>query len=226
MRVVVLIPRRADTGRRDQVWTWVKNRWGEEVDWPVYEGHDDGPGKFNRSLAINRASEKAGAWDVAVVADSDTFCGTDQLKEAVKGATESDCGFWLAYDRYMYLTRKMSDEIMTGFQGCWEDGVEWSMTGTCSSMVVVRRSLWDEVQGFDPGFVGWGFEDVAFSHACQTFGGGLQRTPGPVWHLWHPSSPENSHRSPEWHANRDRMLRYGEVSYDQPKMRKLLAEIR
>lgn len=223
MRVVVLIPRRADHGRRDQIWGWVKNRWSEEVDWPVYEGHDDGPGKFNRSLAINRAAEKAGDWDVAVIADSDTFCGTKQLVEAVEGAT-GDCGFWLAYDIYAYLTRQMSDKIMKGFVGNWHDGVEFTMTGTCSSMVVVERSVWDEVGGFDPGFVGWGFEDVAFSHACQTMGNGLRRTHGHVWHLHHPSSPENSHRSPEWKANRARMMQYQEAAYDEPRMRKLLAE--
>jgi hypothetical protein len=225
---VCLVPRRADGGRRDQVWAWVRDRWNREhPDITIREGTDDGPGKFNRSLAINRAAEAAGDWDTAVISDSDSFVGADQIRHAVKGATEGPCRFWLAYDQYNYLSRKMSDRIVAGYDGWWgaNGGIEWSMTNTCSSMLVVTRELWDTVGGFDAGFEGWGFEDVAFSHACQTFGGGLQRIPGPVWHLHHPSSPENDNRSPEWEANRLRMIRYGDVSYDQPAMRALIDEL-
>lgn len=226
MRVVVLVPRRADGGRRDQLWEWVRDRWATETPWDVIEGHHDGPEKFNRSAAINQAAgyaERHGGWDVAVITDSDTICGTDQVQTAVDGAL-GPCRFWLAYDRYMYLSRQMTDRIMRGYAGAWEPGVEWSMTGTCSSMVVVHRSLWDRVGGFDSGFEGWGFEDVAFSHACQTFGNGLQRVPGPVWHLHHPPSTENNHHSPEWQANRARVERYAEVSYDPDGMDALLKE--
>jgi hypothetical protein len=222
MRAVVLVPRRSDGARRDKVWDWVRGRWQREhPSYTIYEGHHT-EGKFNRSYAINCAAQAAGEWDVAIIADADTFCGPAQITDAVQGATTSGVEFWLAYDTYAYLSRAMSDQVMTGFLGNWYDGVEFTMTGTCSSMVVVTRRLWDEVGGFDPGFVGWGFEDVAFSHACQTFGGGLKRTPGHAWHLHHPSSPENSHRSPEWTANRNRMIRYGDASYDRDAMRALI----
>lgn len=225
MNIAVLVPRRAGHGRRDEVWAWVRDRWRREhPDWPVVEGHhDDGP--FNRSLAVNRASEAAGDWDVAVIADSDSFVGAHQLHKAIDFATATR-QITFAYDRFCYLSRAMSDQVMAGFQGMWEPGVEWVLPGTCSSMVIVHRALWDRVGGFDPGFVGWGMEDVAFSLACQTFGRGLRRVEGPVWHLWHPPSPENNGASPHWQANVARMKRYEAAAYNPEAMRALLDELR
>lgn len=223
MRVAVLVPRRPDNGPRDEAWSWIKDRWAtEHPTWDVVEG-DHLDGMFNRAAAINRAAELAGDWETAVIADADTFVDQAMIETAVAGSNTSGCEFWLAYDSFHYLSRSMSRAIMRGFQGWWE--AEWIMTGTCSSMVVATRRLFDRVGGFDEGFRGWGFEDVAFSNACQTFGGGLRRVPGQAWHLWHPPSLENNHHSPEWCANRERALRYGEAIYKPDDMDALLTEL-
>lgn len=220
MRVVVLVPRRADNGRRDEVWAWVKARWEtEHPDWPVIEGHHRS-GPFNRSAAINTASRnrKVGSWDIGIIADSDSFVSKDQIELAVETAAETG-QMTLAYERFVYLSRAMSDAVMAGFVGNWWAGAEWTMPGTCSSMVVVTRKLWKETGGFDERFESWGGEDVAFSHAAQTFGGGLQRVAGDVWHLNHPTAPHDNND-----ANMPLMERYGQASYDVKKMRALLAE--
>lgn len=226
MNVVVLVPRRADGGRRDQVWEWVSNRWNtEHPDYRVIEGHDNAdPDHFNRSAAVNAAADVAGEWDVAIIADADSFVAPAQSIAAVEGASRGQ--FWLSYDSFVYLNRKMSDWIMNGFNGWWEEGAEWIMTGTCSSQVVVNRDLWDEVGGFDDRFVGWGFEDIAFSHACQTFGDGIARVKGPAYHLHHPPSMENDHTDPCWQANRELCFRYRDAAYDRETMRALLDERR
>lgn len=223
MRVVSLVPRRADNGRRDAVWAWVRDRWEREhPSWSIFEGdHDDG-GPFNRSAAINTAAELAGEWDIAIVADSDSFVGPEQLAQAVELADE-----WgqmtLAYDNFQYLSRAMSDAVMSGYLGNWWEGVEWSMPGSCSSMVVVPRALWDEARGFDAGFVGWGMEDVAASHAFQTFGDGLQRVPGDVWHLHHPTQQR---MDADHLRNVDRLRLYADASYHKPAMRMLIDRLR
>lgn len=222
MRVVVLVPRRADNGRRDEVWAYVLSRWlSEHPDWTIYTGHHE-HGPFNRSAAINDAAAGAGDWDVAIIADSDSFVGPEQINAAVEGCW-SNGQMWLAYDKFMYLSRSMSDQIMDGFDGMWENGVEWDMTNTCSSMVVVRRDVWDQARGYDEGFESWGYEDVAFSHACQTFGGGLSRVPGCVWHLWHPPSIEGRHTS--WDDKTARAERYHRAAYDKEAMRALIDEL-
>lgn len=220
MNVAVLVPRRADHGRRDQIWAWVKNRWEtERPDWQLVEGHHyDGP--FNRSAAINQAARDAGDFDLAIIADSDSFVGPEQIAAAV--ATCARTGqMTLAYDRFCYLNHKMSDDVMDGFLGDWYKGVEWYMPGTCSSMVLVTRAVWDEAEGFDEGFIGWGFEDVAFSHKAQTFGEGLQRIPGDLWHLHHAPAP-HTHTQ----VNVPRVERYAEASYDRQKMHALIDELR
>lgn len=220
--VVVLVPRRSDNGRRDQVWSWVKARWqNEHPQWPVIEGDHDGDQPFNRSLAINRAATKAGTWRIAIIADADSFVSAEQIDAAIARCAETG-QMTLAYDRFCYLTREMSDAVMGGYRGDWWPGVEWTMTGTCSSMVVVNRAIWDESEGFDEGFdTGWGADDIAASHMFQTFGGGLQRIPGEVWHLHHP---------PAIHGDKEqwvpRMNRYAEASYDRDKMHALIDELK
>ena len=223
MTVAVLVPRRADGGHRDQTWQWVRSWWAEHhPDWAVHEGHHD-QGPFNRSAAINAAAEAAGDWTVAVIADADSFVGPDQARAAVDRAVETG-RFVLGYDRYVYVGRSMSGQIQAGWRGDWWPGVEFTMHGTCSSVVVVTRDLWDQVGGFDEGFVGWGFEDIGFSLACQTLGGGLERIPGEVWHLWHAPAPRDE-SSPEFKAGKRRMDRYAKA--DTPaKMRSLIRRLR
>ena len=223
MRVVALVPWRSDGGRRDVLWAWVRERWERlHPEWPVYVGESpDGP--FCRSHALNRASKAAGAWDVAVLLDADAIVDPDRLREAVLKA-DTTGGFVIAYDRYCYLDKPMTDRILDGFTNNWWPGVEWSMTNTCSTVVTVPRRLWDQVGGFDEGFIGWGFEDCAFSVACAAFGG-RYRVPGELWHLWHPPSTENRHESLNWQAGLARLNLYAECQEDPAKVGPLLEQL-
>lgn len=84
---VVLVPWRADNGQRSDIWAYTRKQiWGlRHPGWPIVEGvAPDGP--FNRSAAINAAAETAGDWDVAVIADSDTFTERRSLLRAVDAA--------------------------------------------------------------------------------------------------------------------------------------------
>jgi len=56
--VVVLVPRRADSGHRDSLWAFARAWWLQQhPDWPLFEGvHEYGP--FNRAAAINQAADK------------------------------------------------------------------------------------------------------------------------------------------------------------------------
>ena len=85
MRVVVLVPIRYGKPERDRLWEFCRPRWAEFFpDWPVYEGvHGAEEGPFNRSLAVNRAAEAAGEWDVAVVIDNDVLADPQAVRAAV-----------------------------------------------------------------------------------------------------------------------------------------------
>jgi hypothetical protein len=198
----------------------LRSRWAVECpDWALYEGHHPGPGSFNRSAAINEAARRAGDFDVAVIADADCLVDTAQLRRAARRARETG-RMVLAYERWAGLDQVMTDRVLGGFTGSWEPGVAVPLWGTCSSMVAVTFALWDDVGGFDPRFVGWGMEDVAFSLAASTLGG-QERMPGTVWHLWHPSAP----RVPaEDAANVELMGRYRDATGDVTAMRALCDE--
>lgn len=219
MRIVMLVPRRSDGGRRDELWAWCRAWWETHTDWPIIEGtHDHGP--FNRSAAINRAAEQAGDWDVALIVDSDSFTHPTQALDAAETAHRTG-QVTFAYDRFCYLDRAMSDRVMSGYTGNWWAGVEWTMTGTCSSLLAVPRGPWDQMGGADEGFVGWGGEDVAISLMLQTFGRGMNRIHGDVWHLWHAPAPHTHD-----HVFPDRMKLYADAAYNIPKMRALIARLR
>lgn len=224
MKVVALVPRRAGDRYRDGVWAWLAQRWATECpDWPIVEGHHDA-GPFNRSAALNLAAHDAGAFDVAIIVDADSFVGTDQLHAAVRRALKTG-RMTFAYDQFRYLSRHGSRKVMAGYAGSWEPFVEWTMYDTCSSAVVVPRALWERVGGFDGRFAGWGYEDVAFSLACQVLGGGFERIPGSVWHLFHPVSAHSKRNTSLFDANWVLFDRYHQAFVGSDPQRDLRALI-
>ena len=220
MRTVILVPYRPDDGRRDRLWSWCADRWASEhPDLEVFVGTHLGKQPFNRSLALNRAATKAGEWDVAVIADADSFAGADQIRTAVDTAATT-AQMTMAFDRWCNLTTTMSDRVMGGFDGNWWPGVDVSVIDTCSSMFAIPRTLWDQVGGFDEGFAGWGSEDIAFAHAARTLADGWQRMSGVCWHFAHDPAPRTTTPS-----NVERANRYHAASGDKKAMTALLKEL-
>lgn len=219
MRVVVLVPRRADGGRRDQLWAFVRDWYAQHhPDMDVVEGHhDDGP--FNRSAAVNRAAENAGDWDLALITDADLIHPPAQLHRAIDVCQRTG-KMTITYDTYRYLGEKMTNAVLAGFGGNWMTGCEFTMHGSCSGFFI-GRDLWDETGGFDEGFDGWGYEDSCYNRIAWTFGGGVQTIPGDVFHLQHPTQDRTGLED-----RLDRLNRYVAATGDRAAMRALLDELR
>jgi len=196
VRAVVLVPRRADHGRRDMIWKHVR-KWLQQnhPEWEIFEGHDDGP-VFSLSKARNDAARKAGSWDVAVILDSDTIAEPEVLKDAVIRASMST-RLWIAGDIRMCLSKKSSDQILHG--GLWfprpdghlpKNGANESIYGEPSSSVMaVSRELWDAVGGYVESMQGYGYEDLVFLTSCNIFGDGVSWIPDSImYHFWHEKS--------------------------------------
>jgi len=225
--VAILVPRRPDNGHRDKLWAFARPWWEKDhPDWPVVEGHHT-VGAFNRSAAINRAAQAAdditGGWDVAVIIDSDVLCNPEQVRKAVELA-HSERRLVAAYETRNMLSKAGTAKILAGFRGNWEPLVIRRWPDEQSGVIAVPRSLWDEVRGFDETFSGWGWEDIGFRVACETFGGPLLRVDGDVWHLWHPTSPENNKALPGYQANEQRGRRYHVALGNRDAVAKLLDE--
>lgn len=221
MKVRIIVPRRADRGDRDRLWTYCRNHWETELpEAEIVEGHHDA-GPFNRSAAINAAAR--GDWDVAVILDADVVLAADQVRAAIDRARATDRNV-VAFSRRRLLSRPGTLKILAGYRGSWSSFVAGTQRTNVSTCVVVTRALFDDVGGFDERFVGWGGEDNAFSDACRALRGRIERLDGDAWHLWHRASPWRDHRLPEYVQAKALADRYAEASLSARRMRLLLAE--
>lgn len=186
--IPVLVAWRPDDGHRDQLWKHLRTHyWDHQSGYHVTEGTSpDGP--FNRAAAVNDASRKAGAWDVAVIADADTWVPSHRLDEAVTTAKKTG-KLVAAFNHVIELSEVSTQRILCGEHlGVFDLDTANARTGdiiTQSSMLAVPRKLWDRAHGMDEAFIGWGGEDNAFWYTCRALAGDPIRLTGPAWHLWH-----------------------------------------
>lgn len=224
MNVRFVTPRRSDGGWRDRLWEFCRAYWRREFpDWPIEEGHHDS-GPFNRSAAINRGAQ--GDWDVLVILDGDVICDADRVVQAAESAHGTG-KLTLPYHRRHLLNRRGSRLIVEGrHQGSWDRFINATEGRRhYSSIVCVPRALWEQVGGFDERFEGWGGEDDAFHTACSVLADGFERLNGPVWHLWHPTSPHRSIHDPLYKQALALTQRYWAAT-TPAAMQKLLTEDR
>ncbi len=203
---LVIVPYRADGGHRDRLWHHLLDRYWSALPYPITRGeHTDGP--FNRSAAINTAAARR--WGVAVIADADTWVPARQLTEAITTANRTG-RLVAAFTSVVELDRDCTAAILAGGTGVNSLGVERIRTAALeiqSSMLVIPRTLWDHIGGFDPRFAGWGGEDNAFWHAATLIGGRPIRIDGPAFHLWHEPGCRDK-TTPEYRANLALWQRY------------------
>jgi len=227
MKVVILVPRRRDNEWRDKLWAFCRQRWVEHHDpMPIYEGHHE-MGPFNRSAAVNAASELAdrdGRWDVALIIDSDTISDSKAVQAAIEYAVRTG-GLAVAHDQRHMMSQHATIAILDGYVGSWKRNrmVRRTYTDSVSCAVAVARQTWDLVGGFDERFVGWGFEDTGFHIACETMTGiPIHNVPGECFHLWHPLSPEASKDAITYELNRSLKRRYEAVRWNKERLQRLL----
>lgn len=199
MRVVILVPRREDGGRRDQIWEWVRY-WlvQHHPDWPIFEGTDDDD-VFSMATARNNAARAAGEWDVAVIVDADTIAEPTAIEAAVLAARTSR-KIWLAGDVRMRMDETSSDRILSG--GPWFPRPEGErhpkgnvIDETCygepsSGVFAIGRPLWDAAGGYLESLQGWGWEDLVFITQCYVVGDGMDWVRNStLLHFYHDRTP-------------------------------------
>lgn len=194
----------------------------ESLGYGIYEGdHLEGP--FNRSAAVNTAARLAGDWDTALVIDSDVIVDLGTVEQAIELA-ETTGRQVFPFRKYHALSTAGTAKVMSGFKGNWMPLKRATFTTNVSACFAIPRSCWDKIGGFDERFVGWGWEDVAFTFATSAAAGNYLRLSGDLWHLWHPKNPENDQKAPLYIANRDLCTRYIEHMYSWPEMEQILRE--
>lgn len=199
--IPVLVPWRTDHSDRERIWQLLREHYWSGLPYRIVEGScDDGP--FNRSQAINHAATSAGEWDLVIIADADSFVPVGQLTGAIRTA-QATGSVVIAHSRWIDVHPDEVDQVLNEGWIAHRDGrAIWHYT--VSSMLVVPRSAFDAVNGFDERFSGWGCEDQAFMRAVKVLHGEPQRIEGTVWHLAHdrPHEDTSRHQSELYRANR------------------------
>lgn len=189
--VAVCFPYREDGGDRDRIADWIEQRWRQLFsDFQIVRGRSAASLPFNRSQAINDAFRQTRS-GVILIADLDTIFHVAQVEAAV-AAIEGGEKWGYAFRGYFNLTPSYSRDLLA--LPCTRDfpledsrflhhGFE-----NVSGLTAVSREAFKRTGGFDEGFVGWGFEDLAFDKVARARLGAPFRIEDYLLHLWHPSS--------------------------------------
>lgn len=192
--VSVLFPFRGDGGWRDTIFDKVVARYAAYYpDAQICIGQNsDEP--FCRSAARNDAFEQA-TGDILIVNDADTFCTKSSLDSAIELVTTGDEKFVLPYDVYFNVSRVETEQWLsvpsTSFSfppEMPEGSYEHRLLTAESGVLVVSREAWENANGYDERFIGYGWEDNAFISALTQANGQGLKIRGTAYHLYHPLS--------------------------------------
>jgi hypothetical protein len=153
---------------------------------------DSGSAPFSRGGSFNQGAERSAA-DVLVFSDADVVPGGMELAAAIATAADSGATVY-PYTEYVRLSPKGTDVVIAReWLGHDNANFDWPdpVTNSVGGIFVVRRDSYLSVGGCDPRFVGWGFEDVAWSATSATLLGDHARIAGDLLHLWHPWDPHS-----------------------------------
>ena len=123
---------------------------------------------FNLSASRNIGCEKAFAdgCEYVLVVDADSFVAVDAVHKALDVVKEKGIACF-AFEFVVYLSsNELLDEFAkSGFDFSIADGFGPKMPSHMSSAIVLSKKVFEELNGWDERFIGWGHEDMAFSEA-------------------------------------------------------------
>ena len=199
MEVSALIPYKADHGRRDFLWSVVKQRY--EHLFPQIElciGHDETE-PFCRARAINLAA-KIATGQIYMLVDSDVLFDVDLINKIMLYIHVHP---WIVpFDRGIRLTQTATDhligqEIPTNIN-IKQGDIQEIITYPGPFMNIMTKACFEAIRGLDERFQGWGREDDAMVMSLDTICGKHFQMKDTVYHLWHQPAeiiPELLHKS-------------------------------
>lgn len=235
MNLSVLIPvggeLETDEWRR-RSFDWVRRRYEALLPQAelVYGFCNDEP--YNRAKALNDAFEQS-TCDTLLIADADTSFNVAQVTKGMTLIRECAAPWSIIYgeERYYNLTEQATEYLLgmpvdaeidePPMPMMWDHRItSWS------GLVMVPRSAWIKVGGFDERFRSWGGEDNAFQLALDCLIGPFARVHGPAafcLHLFHPAPEEKCFGSPGWPENKRLLDIYREAATAPEAMRQVIS---
>lgn len=219
MSVGVVIGYRNGDWDRARAYSRIASHYAE---WSDHVVTIDPPGDlYSRALAFNLGAEQLDT-DLLVCANSDVLVAHDALDEACSLADMYGVTVY-PFTPYYELTKGCSERWLDGDETCYDHILH--MTDSVGPVLVVERKAYLDAGGCDPRFVGWGFEDVAWSCVSQTLLGPHRRVDAEAIHFWHKPDPNSwAHKPPVYHQNDALCDRYRAALGDADAIRALQAE--
>lgn len=179
----VLIPFRGDGARRDELFKFVRAAW-QQLPVEVFVGSDPGDAPFNISRAFNDAASQASG-DCYLLASADALPPTPEHLDWI--VTQLETHPWLgAYAETGAYSKVDSDRILKGENPDRFTFEQWAPF--CTGAIALHRDIWNDVNGMDERFHGWGCEDTAFRLTLETLHGQPPEPRGCARSLWHPAA--------------------------------------
>ena len=188
-------------------------RWYEQRGFRVFLGKDDSTtGFFSRARAINRAAGEAYRTTphltVYVLADNDLIPSPSHFTAALEQAPDWSC----VTPHLTTLHTSHSGRMQLLHNG--KTQLYRPRESGSRSYVVIRREVFDRINGMDEKFEGWGPEDKAFLLNIHRQLGGVLELEGARVHLWHPSDQSKANKV-QLMRNRERCRMYLEGDTEQ-----------
>lgn len=167
--------------------------------WPLIVGASSAPWSKGAAVADAMRDALLADVDVLVIADADSFIIDPIILSAAVREVEIGNANWVTPHQYVYRlkpdeTRRVLDGAKPRLGHTHRPPYEGPIGG---GITVVRRDTFDDVNGIDRRFLGWGGEDIAFGYALETLCPPGRRLTGALVHLWHPHPAPNLRGSPE-----------------------------
>lgn len=178
----------ADGASREDIFSWVRARW--EALHPSFELVTAGSGDraINRSAARNEAFRRSSG-DVVIFADADIVCHHTNVDVALQHI-ENGKRWVVGFDRYEQLDGPDTRKVLAGDPAYPVDRPakpRWSTDQGNAGLLIMTRSAFEQVNGYNTSFVRWGWEDTAIANALHTVVHPKIHVPGYVLHLCHPT---------------------------------------
>lgn len=224
VEVSVCFPFRLVDRHRSRVARWVMERYRQLLpDYELCVGEPDPAAPFNRSQGINRAFRDSQG-KIIIISDLDVMFDPDQVRAAVERVREEDTwGF--SFSHYYTTKEEMGRQIIrrepsdpVASVGINEHNCDAWHEEVQSGNMIISRPNFHAVGGFDEDFIGWGYEDMAFTAAADFLVAPHFRIPGQIIHIWHPR-PMTTDEIMN-HVTRNKNLFETRYSGDLTKLRK------
>lgn len=223
----VVIPWRAGSDEwRLRSFDWILSRYGHLFSEAEIIVSDDGSEDFRRGCSRNKGVSEASRKFV-LVADADTIPFPEFVAEGLR-MLKRGAPWVIPYgDADYYNSDEKSARKILGldpWKGLSPHDITWEhKLKSWAGQLLLRTDDYEAVDGYDPRFTGWGYEDNAFTATCDTLLGDHVRVDnGYTIHIWHPAPVSSTWEQPDIEMNRALYAQYDLARGNFDKMMQLV----